>query len=216
MTADDRLNTLVDAAFAFALTLMVTGGGQAARDMGSLAQVVAEAPAFLIGFVLITMFWHAHVRWRRDHGQGGVMASLLLVFVVLLYVHPLRVLALSLVDYVGLGEGPKLTIASGRELFATYGLGFFVLSAATAWLFWTGMRSAADDAASRARATGEFGIWLILAVAGAVSFFIAWLTPMTWMAPWVYAVLPVAIGLFAWRHDWAGDSKVASMPTEIG
>ncbi len=201
MMTDGRLNTLVDAAFAFALTLMVTGGGQAARDLAGLDQVLREAPSFLVGFILITMFWHAHVRWRRLQTEGGVLASLLLVFLVLIYVHPLRVMTLSLADFLGLGAGPALTIDSARRLFVFYGLGFMSLSTATAWLFWGAARAVGADANARTRAWDEFGIWMILGTAGAVSLAIAGLTPLLWMAPWVYALLPLVIGVFGWRRD---------------
>ena len=53
-------------------------------------------PAFAFGFAIIAMFWFAHVRWRRLRGDGdwlSTLLTLLLVFLVLIYVQPLRGMA---------------------------------------------------------------------------------------------------------------------------
>lgn len=202
MLSETRLNTLVDAAFAFALTLMVTGGGQASRDLSGLGRALTEAPSFLLAFVIITMFWHAHVRWRRLQASGGVLASLLLVFLVLIFVHPLRVMAISLVDLLGFGDELSLTVQTARELFVFYGLSFFSMAAATSLLFFTAWRGAREDATARARAGGELGIWLILSSTGGVSALLALFDATIWLAPWAHATLPVTIGLFAALHRW--------------
>ena len=60
-----RLDNFTDAAFAFAVTLLVIGGSEAPTSLAMLARAVAEVPAFAIGFAIIAMFWFAHVRWRR-------------------------------------------------------------------------------------------------------------------------------------------------------
>lgn len=216
--ARSRLDAFVDAAFAFAVTLLVTGAGQAATASdGGLASVIGEAPAFLIGFSLIAMFWHAHVRWRGMAGQGGdsvpaVLLSLALVFLVLLYVYPLRLLALSLASTLGLGAAPDLAIGSLRTLFSLYALGFLLLSAAVALLFAGVAAKKTAEPSTRAVARGEVGIWSLLVGAGALSLVIAWLTPWPYAAPWVYAALPALIGLFVWRHDWTGVTAVKAAP----
>lgn len=219
--ARSRLDAFVDAAFAFAVTLLVTGAGQAAASSdGGLASVIGEAPAFLIGFSLIAMFWHAHVRWRGMAGRGGdtgpaVLLSLALVFLVLLYVHPLRLLALSLASALGLGASPGLERGSVRTLFTLYALGFMLLSGAVALLF-AGVAAKTDaEPGHRAVARGEVGIWSLLAAAGGLSLVIAWLTPWPYAAPWVYAALPVLIGLFVWRHDWTGAEAVKVEPEPL-
>jgi hypothetical protein len=61
---------------------------------------------------------------------------------------------------------------------------------------------AADD---RGSAIGERGIWLINAVTGVVSILVS-LTPYGKWAAMLYMTLPLTIGLFAWRHDWEGES----------
>src|SRR5690349_3614405 len=108
-TGSTRLDAFVDAAFAFAVTLLVIGGGEPPGAYAELAAVMQRIPAFAVGFVLLGMFWHAHVRWRRLCGNGSFVAVLLsfaLVFLVLVYVYPLRMMADSMVAYAARQPGP--------------------------------------------------------------------------------------------------------------
>ena len=197
-----RLDAFVDAAFAFAVTLLVIGGGEPPRHYAELAAVMQRIPAFAVGFVLLGMFWHAHVRWRRLCGSGSVAAVLLsfaLVFLVLVYVYPLRMMADSMVAYFTGQPGP-LQNSDLRGLFTFYGLGFAGMSATVAALFLAGTAQA--DARDRPVVRGEFGIWSILVGSGVLSALLAQFEATVPAAPWVYALLPVAIGVFAFRHPW--------------
>lgn len=203
--SSSRLNAFVDAAFAFAVTLVVVGAGNAPGDGDGLHAAFRDAPAFLAGFVLLAMFWHGHVRWRAmGLGDGGlsVLLSLGLVFCVLMYVQPLRLMSLSMMDLIGLGGPPDMDALNVRDMFALYGLVFFLLAGLIAGLFLQSWRDPSGDALTRAHASGEFGVWAILAGAGGLSLAIATLTPFYFLAPWVYPLLGPAIGLFAWRHQW--------------
>ncbi|MES2755161.1 MAG: TMEM175 family protein [Pseudomonadota bacterium] len=196
-----RLDAFTDAAFAFAVTLLVVGVG-AEVDALALRRVVASIPAFAIGFALIAMFWLAHVRWRRFRGRGdwrSLVLTLALVFAVLLYVLPLRAMASALAAYLGAAGGFHGDLG---ELFAVYGLGFVTMSALVAALFRDALRNGALDRAERATITGELWIWSILAGTGAVSVVLSLIPETTVLAPWAYATLPFTIGLFAARWDW--------------
>ena len=91
-----RLDNFTDAAFAFAVTLLVIGGAGAPASFDQLAGALGEMPAFAFGFAIIAMFWFAHVRWRRLRGEGdwlSILLTVLLVFLVLIYIQPLRGMA---------------------------------------------------------------------------------------------------------------------------
>lgn len=196
-----RLDAFTDAAFAFAVTLLVVGaGGQV--DGTALRQMVAALPAFAIGFAIIAMFWLAHVRWRRFRGDGdwrSLLLTLTLVFAVLVYVMPLRAMAGSLSQYLGAGGGFE---GHFGELFATYGLGFAVMSALTAALFRDAGRH--TDGADRAASRGEMWIWVMLAATGLGSVMLALSQATMFWAPWLYATLPLTVGAFAARWRWDG------------
>jgi len=200
-----RLDNFTDAAFAFAVTLLVIGGSEAPTSYAMLAAAVAEVPAFAIGFAIITMFWFAHLRWRAFRGDGDWLSSLLtvlLVFLVLIYVQPLRAMARSLSTFLG-GSGTPFAGGVG-DLFLVYGAGFAAMAATTAGLFAEARRNPALDDAHLYAARGETFIWLILALTGLVSIVMTRFDATEQVAPLAYATLPLTIGLFTWRYFHQG------------
>ncbi|MDQ3078287.1 MAG: TMEM175 family protein [Pseudomonadota bacterium] len=204
----DRLDNFTDAAFAFAVSLLVIGGARAPEDFAALLLSLGDIPAFAFGFAIMAMFWLGHVRWRGLRGDGGSLAivlTLLLIFLTLVYVQPLRAMAAA----TGLwftGQG-RLFGGDLPGLFAVYGSGFVAMSLTMAALFVEALR---HDLSSerRAIARGERTIWLILAATGAVSILVS-LTRFGALAAMAYATLPLTIWLFSSRHDWTGDDAEA-------
>ncbi|HYJ84248.1 MAG TPA: TMEM175 family protein [Allosphingosinicella sp.] len=203
MTAG-RIDNFTDAAFAFAVSLLVIGGAGAPADFGALTRALGDIPAFAFGFAVVVMFWFAHVRWRRLRGEGdwrSLCLTLLLVFLVLIYIQPLRAMAAATaIFFTGQGGGFRGNVAS---LFAVYGTGFVLMSLTIAALFADARRNPELDRASRAEAKGEMAIWLILAATGAVSILLSF-TRFGPFAAFAYSTLPVTIGLFSRRYDWTG------------
>ena len=200
-----RLDNFTDAAFAFAVTLLVIGGTAAPTSYAMLAAAVAEVPAFAIGFATILMFWFAHVRWRRFRGDGDWLSSMLtvlLIFLVLVYVQPLQAMARSFSTFLG-GGGTPFTGDVG-DLFFIYGAGFVAMAAATAALFFEARRNAELGDLQRAAVRGESFIWLILTLTGLVSIVMTRFEAVEQFAPLAYATLPISIGLFVWRYRWEG------------
>src|SRR5688572_12140046 len=162
-----RLDNFTDAAFAFALTLLVIGGSAAPTSYDMLADAVAEVPAFAIGFAIVAMFWISHVRWRSFRGDGdwlSLLLTVLLVFLVLIYVQPLRAMARSFSTFLG-GSGTPFEGDVG-DLFLVYGAGFVAMAATTAALFFEARRNPALDGEKKVVARGECCIWLILTATG--------------------------------------------------
>lgn len=193
-----RLDAFVDAAFAFALTLLVIGSSSAPESYADLINAVRGIPAFLIGFALVGMFWHGHVRWRRygaGSGLWSVFLSFALVFLVLVYVYPLRLMAVSLVEYL---SGTATIIATREQLaglFAIYGLGFSAMATTMLLLFLDGRRRA--PAASRDGMTVEMHIWAILLAAGLLSALVTRIPGIAAYAGFAYAPLGLIIPLYA-------------------
>jgi uncharacterized membrane protein len=203
MTAG-RLDNFTDAAFAFAVSLLVIGGAGAPSDFSALVRALGDIPAFAFGFAVVVMFWFAHVRWRRLRGEGdwrSLFLTLLLVFLVLIYIQPLRAMAAATsIYFTGQGGGFRGNVAN---LFAVYGTGFVLMSATLAALFADALRNPELDRSERAQAKGEIGIWLILAATGVVSILLS-LTRFGPFAAFAYSTLPLSIGLFLRRYDWTG------------
>ena len=78
-----RLDNFTDAAFAFAVSLLVIGGARAPDNFDALVGALGDIPAFAFGFAVMAMFWLGHVRWRKLRGDGdwlSVLLTLVLVF----------------------------------------------------------------------------------------------------------------------------------------
>lgn len=207
MTA--RLDNFTDAAFAFAVSLLVIGGARAPDDFDALVGALGDIPAFAFGFAVMAMFWFGHVRWRKARGNGdwlSVLLTLLLVFLTLVYVQPLRGMAAATGLWLtGQGAGFRGSLSG---LFAVYGTGFVAMSLTMAALWAESLRCEQLDAAGRGNATGERGIWLIMAVTGTLSILVS-TTRYGVYAAMIYTTLPLTICWFASRHDWDGKKQVA-------
>ena len=132
-----RLETFTDAAFAFAVTLLVVGGGDSIpANFDEMIAAMKQVPAFAASFANIMLFWYAHHVWSRRFGlenTRSILLSLLLVFVVLVYVYPLKAIysgALEfftggyLESYFALESADDL-----RTLYLIFGAGYASLSA---------------------------------------------------------------------------------------
>lgn len=197
-----RLDQFVDAAFGFAVTLLVILGGQPST-LDELYGALANIPSSAAAFVLIVLFWQAHKVFGRvtpNRDNLTTLISLAIVFVVLVYVFPLKLLTQGLFHWMSGGRLPGREMVDGWNdlavLFQIYGIGFAVLSGLYAWLF---ARSKAlapnDELAEEARSWRD--AWLVCAGAGVVSTLTA-LLPIQyapWLPPTMYSLIPIPIWL---------------------
>lgn len=127
-----RVDAFVDAAFAFAVTLLVISVGHVPQSVADLVQALRGVPAFAASFYIISRFWQAHRAWSRHYGiedEYGVRLSLALVFLLLVYVYPLRMVAeLTLASFSGgaLEETPIVvhTVTDLRTIYVVFGTGY--------------------------------------------------------------------------------------------
>ena len=79
-----RLEAFVDAAFAFAVTLLVISLDAIPDSTPALIEALKGIPAFAASFAQIAFFWYSHASWSRRYGMNdgaGVWLSLLLIIV---------------------------------------------------------------------------------------------------------------------------------------
>jgi uncharacterized membrane protein len=137
-----RIEAFVDAAFAFAVTLLVISFNALPDSAEALLQALKGVPAFAASFALLAMLWWAHADWSRRYGLDdgrSVLLSLLLVFLVLVYVYPLRIIFSMLFWSISDGWLPSsVTIASDRDLqamFTAYAVAWTTLGCVTMALY---------------------------------------------------------------------------------
>ena len=135
-----RLEEFSDAVFGFALTLLALSSG-VPENYGDLMKLLKGIPAFACAFALMVWIWHEHdtffERYPLSDGPTTIINSVLL-FVVLVYVYPLKFMFESFMQQVfGLSSrqiaGMSLTELANASIL--YGLGFFILMALFSLLY---------------------------------------------------------------------------------
>ena len=128
-----RLEEFSDAVFGFALTLLVITA-DVPRSYGELVKLLQGIPAFACCFALLVWIWHEHDSFFERYPLQDAITLLLnstLLFVVLLYIYPLKFMFDSFMHEVFRLETNSPVIRMSLDELARastlYGLGFFVL-----------------------------------------------------------------------------------------
>ena len=130
-----RIEAFTDAAFAFAVTLLVIGGSHAPTNVQELLDALAGVPAYAASFALLCLFWYSHYIWYLRYGMEdgrSVLLSLVLVFLILIYVYPLHMLFAAAFASSSSGLLPGHVAASTQHdvtlMFVIYGIAYAALS----------------------------------------------------------------------------------------
>lgn len=205
-----RLETFVDAAFAFAVTLLVVSFGAMPDSFAALYDALRRLPAFLAGFAILALFWHSHNRFSRRFGlEDGtiVVLSLALVAATMFYVYPLRMVMSAAMGFFTGGWAPSefkvQDMAEFRLIFVIYGVGFAVLAAIIAGMNAHALRKAGElrlDATERLATRAEILVQLVLIGCSVLSILLALAIPER--ARWMYPLPGLAYGLLGVAMPW--------------
>ena len=114
-----RIETFVDAAFAFAFTMLVISIDEIPQSPPELLELSRDIPAFVLSATLIGSIWLAHSTWSRTFGlqdNWTIALSLGLVMLVLIFVYPIKLMVQATVIYLSQGRlGTDLFLAPGWE-----------------------------------------------------------------------------------------------------
>ncbi len=111
-----RVEALSDVVFAFALTLLGVSLG-VPRTFDQLLETLREFPAFAICFAILIKLWHDHYNFFRRYGlqdSRTILLNSLLLFVVILYVYPLKFLFSLLVTVWTTTGDPMARMPDGK------------------------------------------------------------------------------------------------------
>ena len=177
-----RIEAFVDAAFAFAVTLLVISFDAIPDSVPALVQALKGIPAFAASFAMLAMLWWAHAAWSRRYGLDdgrSVFLSLLLVFLVLVYVYPLRIIFSSFFEFVTRGwlpSGLKLrSFEDLRAMFLAYHLAWTTLGCVVVALYrhaWTQRDALALSRAERIQLRGQIAAQALIPLTGLLAM--AW------------------------------------------
>jgi hypothetical protein len=130
-----RLEVFIDAAFAFAVTMLVISFDSIPRSHAEVMLAVKSIPAFVLAVAQLIWIWHTHNVWSRRFGLDTtytVFISSALLIVVLIYVYPMRIMAGGMFAWLTDSYLPSnfgaITLEELRDMFVFLGLGFIALS----------------------------------------------------------------------------------------
>jgi len=182
-----RLEAFVDAAFAFAVTLLVISIDSIPDSRPALVLALKAVPSFAVCFAMVAMFWAAHARWSRRYGfddTASAVLSLLLVFVVLVYVYPLRLQFGVFFAWITNGWLPSpMRVESADDvgfMFLVYGLAFAMMSLCMVGLYlhaWRRRVPLGLDRHERAGTVADIAMYVFFAAVAVVSIVLAAWTP---------------------------------------
>jgi hypothetical protein len=222
-----RLEEFSDAVFGFALTLLALSSG-VPRSYEQLVNLLWGIPAFACCFALMVWIWHEHdtffERYPLEDGPTTVINSVLL-FVVLIYVYPLKFMfEMFFFQVFGIRPpGEPIVPMSLQELAnasVLYGLGFFILMSLFALLYWHAHRrrdALQLDTLGAFDTRSMAGHHMVSASVGLFAMLFAIVAPkeLAFLSPSSFALMGPAHFFFGKRRDAARralESRVVSRP----
>ena len=205
-----RLESFVDAAFAFAVTMLVIAGQQVPDDIVALLKAFKDVPVFAASIAVLAIFWKGHWLWSRRYGledNFSIFISWSLIFTILIYVYPLKVVFGGMFHALSDGRlGSPFSVETYfqvRALFALYGVGFSALSLQMLLLnlhAWRLREPLHLNARERQMTRAELTGWSIPIGVGLISLTIALLAPpryLSWSG-WIYSSMMLLFPLNRW------------------
>lgn len=208
-----RLDTFIDAAFAFATTMLVISVGNIPNNFSELIIAFKAIPSFLASFASVVFIWLGHRKWSRRYGIENnftIIMSLGLVFVLMIYIYPLRLVFSSLFSWISGGFFPsEFVIASYTDLsslFIFYGLGFAAISSLLGMLFYYAYKKSDFlylDPIEKILTKYEYASWFVMASTALTSALFAIVTPIEIgiFAGFFYTFLPILMPAVSIYYD---------------
>ena len=221
-----RLEAFSDAAFAFALTLLVVSL-EVPRSYGQLVALVQGFPSFACCFALLVWIWYEHNLFFRRYGLQDSLTVLInsaLLFVALFYIYPLKFMFDSMFAEMLPGSVPglqRMTLPQLARASEIYGFGFFALLMLFAALYW---RAYAKRGELQLDALEVFDVQryaahhVLSALVGLIVVLIAAVAPapFTPLAPAAFSLMGPAhwlAGMVGERKRSALEKRLAGAPT---
>jgi uncharacterized membrane protein len=202
-----RLETFIDAAFAFAITMLVIASQQIPDDIETLLAAFKNVPAFVTSIIVLGIFWRGHWLWSRRYGlEDGVsiFISWAMIVTMLIYIYPLKAVFSSMWFFLSGGlVGHVLGAHSEsqvRALFTLFASGFTAIALEMVFLnlrAWQLREPLRLNARERAMTFHEVTGWSIPVGVGLVSLILALCLPraeIDWSG-WIYFSMIILVPL---------------------
>lgn len=205
-----RLETFIDAAFAFAISMLVIVAQQIPDDIASLLAAFKNVPTFVCSIAVLSIFWRGHWLWSRRYGlEDGVsiLISWGMIATILIFIYPLKAIFGAMWYLLSNGHlGQRLsthtTDEQARAIFAIYAVGLIAVSAEIFFLnlrAWRLREPLRLNARERLMTRGELTGWSVPIMVGVVSLVFSFVLPgeqLSWCG-WIYFAIAIMTRLFS-------------------
>src|SRR6476646_4505037 len=101
-----RLETFIDAAFAFAISMLVIAAQQIPDNIQAILAAFRNVPTFICCIAVLGIYWRGHWLWSRRYGlEDGVsiLISWALIVTILIFIYPLKAIFGAMWHYLSDG-----------------------------------------------------------------------------------------------------------------
>jgi uncharacterized membrane protein len=203
-----RLETFIDAAFAFAISMLVIAAQQIPDNIQTLLAAFKNVPTFVCSIAVLGIFWRGHWLWSRRYGLedgASILISWAMIVTILIFIYPLKAIFGAMWYFLSSGQiGQRFSLhtteSQERTIFAIYALGLIAVSAEIlllnlrAWQLRKPLRlNERESLVTRSELSG----WSVPVTVGIVSLVLALTLPaeqIQWSG-WVYSSMIILVPL---------------------
>jgi Endosomal/lysosomal potassium channel TMEM175 len=215
-----RLETFIDAAFAFAISMLVIAAQQIPDNIQTLLAAFKNVPTFVCSIAVLGIFWRGHWLWSRRYGledSASILISWAMIVTILIFIYPLKAIFGAMWYLLSNGQVGQpfslhTTESQARTIFAIYALGLVAISTEILLLnlrAWQLREPLRLNARERLGTRGELTGWSIPVSVGIISFVLALILPREQIAwsGWVYFSMIILVPVHAAYHRRRMDQK---------
>jgi hypothetical protein len=209
-----RLETFIDAAFAFAISMLVIAAQQIPDDIASLLAAFKNVPTFICSIAVLGIFWRGHWLWSRRYGledSVSILISWMMIVTILIFIYPLKAIFGAMWYFVSNGQvGQRFSMhttdAQARTIFAIYALGVIAISAEILLLnlrAWQLREPLRLNLREQLMTRGELTGWSIPVSVGMVSLIFSLTLPIEKIAwcGWIYFLMAIMLRVQKFLHN---------------
>src|SRR6202790_4679597 len=201
-----RLETFIDAAFAFAMSMLVIAAQQIPDNIQTLLGAFKNVPTFVCSIAVLGIFWRGHWLWSRRYGLedgASILISWVMIVTILIFIYPLKAIFGAMWYFLSNGQVGQpfslhTTESQARTLFAIYALGTIAISAEIlllnlrAWLLREPLQL---NAREQLMTRGELSGWSIPVSVGFISLVFSFTLPIEEIAwcGWIYFLMAIML-----------------------
>src|SRR6476660_1813257 len=208
-----RLETFIDAAFAFAISMLVIAAQQIPDNIQALLAAFKNVPTFICSIAVLGIYWRGHWLWSRRYGlEDGVsiLISWTMIVTILIFIYPLKAIFGAMWNFLSNGQVGQpfslhTTESEARTIFMIYALGLIAISAEILLLnlrAWQLREPLRLNARERFMTRGELTGWSIPVGVGIISLVLALTLPREQIAwsGWVYFLMAIILRVHWFWH----------------